>query len=128
MKPHAKRYFVHFGGSMVGYTILLFGSVWLLNNNEFGTIARAALALLPVIPALYGLHAVIVFYRAMDEFQQRILSESMLVASLLVGFGTFAYGFLEGVLELPTIPLIWIFPALIGIQGLTSCVLNWIHR
>ena len=55
MKPHAKRYFVHFGGSMIGYTVLLFGSVWLLNNNEFGSITRAVLALLPVIPALYGL-------------------------------------------------------------------------
>lgn len=128
MQPHVKRYFVQFGGSMIGYMVLLFGSVWLLNTQELGVVARGALALLPVIPALFGLYAVVVFYRAIDEFQKRVISEAMLIAALLVGFGTFAYGFLEGALDLPALPLIWVFPVMIGLYGLTACVLKWVYR
>ena len=82
-------------------------------------------AVSPVIPALFGLYAVLTFYRAIDEFQKRVIAEAMLIASLLVGFGTFAWGFLEASLDLPAIPTIWIFPALIGTYGLMACVLKW---
>jgi len=125
MQPHVKRYFVQFGGAMMGYMLVLFGSVHLLRSGEYGPVITGMLALSPVIPALFGLYAVLTFYRAIDEFQKRVIAEAMLIATLLVGFGTFAWGFLEGAMDLPAIPTIWIFPALIGTYGLMACLLKW---
>ena len=56
----------------------------------------------------------------MDELQRRIQSEAILIAAGVVGFGSFAYGFLEGAKVLPSIPgaLLWILPAMIAVWGL----------
>ena len=125
MQPHVKRYFVQMGGSILGYMLVLFGSVYILRSGDHGPAARGILAISPVIPSLFGLYAVLTFYRAIDELQQRIMAEAMLAASLLVGFGTFAWGFLEGAMDLPAIPTIWIFPALIGTYGLMTLFMQW---
>ncbi len=128
MKAAVKKYLSQFSGAMGAYVGTLIGSIALINNNEFSTALTAAIVLLPVLPALFGLVAVVTFYRSMDEFQRRIVSEATIAAALLVGFATFAYGFLEGALELPVISMIWILPAMIGLYGLISAMLNWHYR
>jgi len=125
MEPDVRRYLLHFGGAMLGYTALLFASVHVLNTYELAPVWRGVLALLPVLPGLYGLHAVMVFYHSRDEFKRRIISESMLVSALLTGFACFAYGFIEGAVDLPQISLIWVLPVMIGLSGLVACVLRW---
>jgi hypothetical protein len=128
MEPDVRRYLVHFGGAMLGYTAVLFASVYVLNTYEMAPLWRGVLAFLPVLPGLYGLHAVMVFFHSRDEFKRRIISESMLVAALLTGFACFAYGFIEGAVDLPEISLIWVLPAMIGLSGVVSCILNWRYR
>ena len=125
MDTHVKRYLLHFGGAMLGYMLVLFASVAVLNSMELPQWQRAVLAVLPVLPGLYGLHAVMIFYRSRDEFKRRIISESMLAAALLTGFACFAYGFMEGAVDLPEISLIWVLPVMVGLSGLTSCILRW---
>jgi hypothetical protein len=128
MPAHVKRYLVQFSTAMAGYMVLLFGSVYVLEAQEFPAGVRAALALLPVLPALYAFYAVIVFYRALDEFQRRVISEAMIGAALFTGFASFSYGFLEGSLDLPVIPMIWVFPAMIGLYGVFACLLKWYYK
>jgi hypothetical protein len=77
-------------------------------------------ALLPVAPALYGLRAYLRFYRALDELERRIQSEAFLIAMAIVGFGSFAYGFLEEFAGFAHVPLYWILPAMIGIWGVAQ--------
>jgi len=126
MAKNARLYMIRFGGSMVAYMLVLIGSVSWLGANETGPLVRGIVAVLPVLPGLAALWAVIVFYRSLDEFKQRILAEAMIVSALLLGFGSFAYGFLEGALGLPAIPTIWIFPALIGLWGLVGCIQKYV--
>tara|TARA_R110000868_G_scaffold57591_10_gene177907 strand:- start:5818 stop:6204 length:387 start_codon:yes stop_codon:yes gene_type:complete len=128
MKDNVRRYTIHFGGSMLAYMGLLFASVSVLNSAELAPVWRAALALLPVLPGLYALHAVMVFYHSIDEFKRRVIAESLIIAALVTGFATFAYGFMEGAVDLPAIPMIWVFPVMIGLSGLVSCVLKWVYR
>ncbi|WP_417477767.1 hypothetical protein [Maricaulis sp.] len=128
MEPAVRRYLIHFGGAMLGYTALLFASIYALNTYELTPVWRGTLALLPVLPGLYGLYAVMVFYHSRDEFKRRVISESMLIAALLTGFACFAYGFAEGAVDLPSISLIWVLPAMIGLSGLVACVLRWRYR
>jgi hypothetical protein len=128
MKDAVRRYAVHFGGAMLGYMALLFASVYVLQHYDLAPVWRGALALLPVLPGLYGLHAVMVFYGSRDEFKRRIISESMLVSALLTGFACFAYGFIEGAVDLPPISLIWVLPVMVGLSGLVACILRWHYR
>lgn len=126
MAANARRYMIHFGSAMLLYMATLFGSVFLLSTADFGPALRGLIAILPVLPGLGALWAVMVFYRSLDEFKQRILAEAMIIAALLTGFGTFAYGFLEGALDLPAIPMIWVFPVMIGLWGLVGCFQKYV--
>ncbi len=122
-KSAAKRYLVHFGGAMLAYTGTVLASVWAINGLEVTGWPAAALSLMPMVPALYALHACVARFRAMDEFQRRIVSEAILWGAGIVGFVSFGYGFLEGSINAPNISLIWVLPALIGSYGVASCIL-----
>jgi ABC-type Mn2+/Zn2+ transport system permease subunit len=52
----------------------------------------------------------------------------MIAASLLIGFASFAYGFLEGTLDLPPFPMIWILPIMIGLFAVFANVFKWMYR
>ncbi len=119
---------IHFGGAMLGYMAVLFASVWLLNTQEISGTHAILLALSPLVPSLYALHAFITRVRSMDEFQRRIVGGAMMWAAGIVGFVTFAWGFVEGVADVPQIGMIWILPAIIGTYGLAQCILYWVHR
>lgn len=126
MNAAAKRYMIGFGGAMIGYMVVLIGAVTLLESREFGVVPTALLALAPVVPALFALREVFIFVRRMDEFQRRIVTEAFIGAALIIGLASFAYGFLEGALELPVIPMIWVLPAIIGLYGVLTCVLKYV--
>ncbi|WP_300527875.1 hypothetical protein [Maricaulis sp.] len=125
MPFNTRRYLVHFGGAMAAYTVVLFISVAILNRYELSVPATIAVALAPVIPVLFALHAFIVAFREADEFHRRVISEAIIWAAGLVGFVSFAWGFIEVSLDVPHIPYVWVFPALIGTYGVVQCLLYW---
>jgi hypothetical protein len=86
--------------------------------------ALIVLSLLPTAPALLMLRAYLTYTRAMDEFQRRLQSEALIVATGIVLFSSFAYGFLEEWASFPHVPLIWIFPAFSFVFGLTHFVIR----
>jgi hypothetical protein len=108
---------------MLFYAGSLFASVWAIETMEMSGWRAGALSLTPMLPALFALHAFVVRFRALDEFQRRMISESILWGAGIVGFASFGYGFLEGSVEAPEISMIWVLPALIGTYGIVSCVL-----
>lgn len=118
MTEAARRYTWRMAVAAVLYTAAVIGVNLIDAQAELAQPVRIALSLLPVLPAILMLVAIITFYRAMDEVQQRVISESTIVAALVVGFASFTWGFLEGAMTLPDISLIWVLPALIGVQGL----------
>ena len=90
-----RRYAIEFSAAMLGYMVVLLGSIKLLGSYG-DTVWRYPLALSPVIPAAAALIVFLRFFRGVDELEQRMQLES-----LAFGFGgsalaTFAYGFLEG--------------------------------
>ena len=127
MDPN-KRYLVFFGGAMLVYAGVLFASVWTIETMEITGWPAGALSLAPMLPALYALHAFVVRFRAMDEFQRRIASEAILWGAGIVGFASFGYGFLEGSINAPELSMIWVLPALIATYGIVSGLLAWRFR
>lgn len=122
----SRRYTLHMFFAMVGYCAVLFASVSALRTDmvDAGWL-RIVIAILPVFPALYGLHAFITFYRAMDEFNRAVIAEANLWSVGVVGFISFAYAFAQSAADLlPEIGLIWILPSLVMVQGAAACIVR----
>ena len=123
MTPASKRYARGFGIAMTLYAIAVVGLTIVAHRLHPPAWATIPLALLPMLPLLFAFRAYLIYFRAMDELQRRIQSEALLIAMALVGFGTLAYGFLEGFADLPPLPVIYVFPAMVMVWGVaTSCV------
>jgi len=123
MNNPTRRYLKHFGAAMLGYTGALFAASWVIDSMGITGWSAGTVSLAPLVPIFYALHAVIVRVRAMDEVQRRIVLESMLWGTGIVGFVSFGYGFLEGSIDAPVISMIWVLPALIGTYGIASVIL-----
>ena len=106
------------------YTAFIFAGAYAVRHLELPHWAVIAASLAPLLPAFHMLRAYATFLRDIDEFQRRIQTDAILIAAAIVGFGSFAYGFLEEWASFPHLPLIWIFPALIFFWGLAACIIR----
>ena len=102
------------------YTAVIFAGVYAIDNFDLPRWAVIAAAVAPLLPALLMLRAYLTFFGEIDEFHRRIQSEAVLIAAGVVGFGSFAYGFLVEWADFPHLPLIWVLPALIACWGLAA--------
>lgn len=120
MDKHAKTYTIRMVVAFIFYTVLLFGSITAIQTFEMPAPLAAMLAILPVLPAIAVLFIIVAFVRTRDEVQQKIIMESTLWGMGIVAIASFTYGFLQNVLPLPEISLIWVLPALLGIPGIAQ--------
>lgn len=118
MTPAAKRYTRRFVFWMIVYSVAVLATSFVNDTYDLPRAATIAVALAPVVPTLFALREFLIFWRAMDEVQARINAEAILIAAGVVGFGSFAWGWVELWLRLPFIPMIWILPALIASWGI----------
>jgi hypothetical protein len=106
--------------AMGGYALLLIASVLLLPATPAGWL-RVLVALLPVIPAVYGLAVIIGVVRGMDEFQQRIQLEAVAFSLIATALLTFTYGFLENA-GFPPLSVIWVLPLIVALWGVGQLI------
>lgn len=124
---YGKRFIV----GMVVYIILLPVSLFLL-QSEFlseretavSTIAAVLVALLPVVPFLLVMTAVVGQIRERDELKKRIHLEAVLITTFLTGGLTFSYGLLEASGLVPDLPFIIIAPFMIMVWGVANAVVS----
>ncbi len=115
---------VRFIVGMVGYTVLLIVSIFILGNVQLPMPLAVGVALLPVLPFLWVLAAVVGGVRTQDELQQRIHLEAVVVAALLTAAITFSYGLLEANGLVPHLSLVWIAPLMIALWGIAAAVVS----
>jgi hypothetical protein len=106
------------------YMAVVIGAALAIRNLDLPQWLVIVLSLLPMAPALMMLRAYLVFTRAMDEFQRRLQSEALIVASAITVFGSFAYGFLEEWADFPHVPLIWVFPVFAFVFGVAHIFIS----
>lgn len=126
MKKAGRGYAVEFGIAMLAYVVVLLGSVWLLNMNPQSP-WRFAIALTPVVPAVFALVAFVRFLGRMDELQRRIQFDAIALSFGATAILTFAYGFLEGV-GFPRLSWIWILPLMVMLWGLGAALASMRYR
>ena len=105
------RYAMEFGGAMLAYIVLLPLSIFAYRAVEQDGL-KMLFAVVPVIPTLLGLVAILRAIRRMDELERRIHFEAVAFAFAATALLTFTYGLLENV-AFPRISLVWILPLMI---------------
>lgn len=122
MKQNVQEYSRNFVIAMVAYAILVFISAWLL--EQVTEVPWSYLvAILPMLPLLFGLRAYLRYLGQLDELQRHIQLQAISFAAGMTGIITTTYGFLEGA-GLPHLSYIPIFPLLILLWGLAAAVLR----
>jgi hypothetical protein len=125
MSEHKGSYQRQFVLGMAGYVATILLAAYLYNGKMIESSALAiVVALLPVIPFLYGMAGVIGNALEQDELQRRIYLESALITASLTVAMTFSYGLLEIFDLAPAIPLFYIAPLMIMLWGLTNIFLG----
>ncbi len=117
-----RRYRVHVFVAMLLYMALVATTVHLLKAGVAGPL-RLVLALLPVLPIVWVMAAVIRYLGQADELQRRVHLEALSIAAGVIAFLSLTYGFLEDFAGLPHISAWWGFVVTDIAWGLAACIL-----
>jgi hypothetical protein len=113
-RPAPLRFRTRINTAMALYVALML-LVWPHVREDWSLPVKALLALTPVLPLAFVIHAMVERVRRSDEFQQRVHLLALGGATTLVGFLSLVGGFLAaaGVANLGGDVLIWVFPVLL---------------
>lgn len=90
-----RRYLTGLTIAMVAYLVVLFGSLTVVQRFEPAGLVRWLLLLAPLVPVAFLVPLVIRFMRETDEFERRIVTESLAIAAGVTAILAVTYGFLE---------------------------------
>ncbi|MEO8809925.1 MAG: hypothetical protein ABI386_06740 [Rhodanobacter sp.] len=125
MRAEQRRYVREFFPAMAAYVVLLFVSQAMLGHVH-ALAWKTIIVLLPVLPIVLVVRAMVRLILASDELERRLQLEAISIASLSVGLLSFAAAFLRGAGLLPIDnALMWVLPALFGVYGIASW---WVRR
>ena len=120
MNSAGRTYTIQFLGAMTAYVVLLVVSIYLLENNPTAP-WRGMVAVLPMIPTVLALLALIRFLGRMDELQRRIHFDAIAFAAGATAILTFTWGLLENA-GFPHLSLIWVLPLMAALWGVGAGV------
>ena len=126
-QPAGRRYIRALWPALIGYSLALFLSLWLLRRGIDPLPLRALVAVLPVLPLALMMRAALRYLREIDELLRRIETEAIGIASLLVSLLFFAGGLLQKaqVFDVDAgVAMIWVFPLLCAIYGIAKMILT----
>lgn len=127
MRAEQRRYIREFFPAMAAYVLLLFVSLMLLKHLHAVPVPlKVVIVLLPVLPIVFVVRAMVRLILASDELERRLQLEAISIASMSVGLLSFAAAFLRGAGLLPIDnALMWVLPALFAAYGMASW---WVRR
>jgi hypothetical protein len=93
----SRRYLIEFGIAMTAYLAVVGLSVWVLRHLVTSGPLYYLIALLPVVPIVFVLVAVVRYLRASDEFTRIVQLEALAASAGITALLAVTYGFLQGV-------------------------------
>jgi hypothetical protein len=117
---------IEFGSAMLGYVVLLPLAMTLIEKYPDAP-WRFEIALLPVIPLVFALLAMLRFFGRIDELARKIHLDSVAAAAGVTAIATFAYGMLQNV-GLPALNLTLVMPFTIAVWGISVSIASWRYR
>ncbi len=131
MRAVHKRYLREFMPAMLAYSvlILLYGALVPKTESVPG---RIVLAVLPLLPVMFVIRAIVRVIRDQDELERRVDLEAIAIAAMVTGFGYFSYGLLLsagiGWKVEPGAVAIWVMPCLFGSYGVAKLLIAMRYR
>ncbi len=126
-QPAGKRYLRAVWPIMIGYSLALSLSIWLIRRGIESVPLRAVVAVVPALAIVLLMRAALRYLREIDELQRRIETEAIGIASLLVSVLYFAGGLLQQaeVIDIPAgVAMIWVFPLLCASYGIAKIIVT----
>lgn len=126
-QPAGRRYLRALWPIMLGYSLSLFLSIFLIRRGIESVPLRALVAVLPALAIVLLMRAALRYLREIDELQRRIETEAIGIASLLVSVLYFAGGLLQKakVIDIDSAAaMIWVFPLLCMTYGIAKMILT----
>lgn len=131
MRAVHKRYLREFILAMSAYVVLIVLYGVLMPRTQ-GMLWRVMLAVLPLLPVVLVIRAIVRVIRDQDELERRIDLEAIAIAAMSTGFGYFSFGFLLnagiGLKVSPADVAIWVLPCLFGTFGLAKLLVARRYR
>ncbi|GAB2553282.1 hypothetical protein [Rhodanobacter koreensis] len=119
-KPRSihQRYQREFWPAMAAYVAIMF-LLWPLLPKVHNALLEVVLALLPVVPVLFVVRAMVRLVLGSDELEQRIHLIGLAVAATVVSTLSLVGGFLAaaGIIKLDGAILIWVWPILVVVYA-----------
>lgn len=117
-----RRYMVELWAASALYGAAVFATVWVHERYAPQGAWALGLAVIPVIPALLMLWAFLRQFWRMDELQRRVVAEAIVVTAGVVGFGSFALGWVIVIVQpahpvFHFLPLVMVLPAMCAVLG-----------
>lgn len=113
-----KRYYKEFGVAMGFYIVTVIASIYVLNQFELPQSAQIVITLIPVLPTIFVVIAILRALRESDELQQKIQLQAVTFSAITTGLITFSYGFLENI-GFPPFPTILVLPIMFFLWGVS---------
>ena len=113
-----KRYMREFFSSMIAYALVLVASIQVIKAVELPQTLKVIVAILPTIPIVFVIIAIMRALQDSDELQQKVQFNAIMFSAVTTGLITFSYGLLENV-GFPSFPTIWILPIMFMLWGLS---------
>jgi len=121
-----KSSFWAFIGAAIAYAVTLPLSIVLMREMDFGVLSMG-IALLPMIPVIFGVIVLVRMIDALDELERRVQLQALAISGMVTGLGTFAYSLLERT-GLPPLSLTWVLPILIALWGVGNFIARRRYR
>lgn len=131
MRTVHKRYLRELFAALAVYIVLIV--IYGFAARRIDSVAlRVALGVLPLLPVLGMIRAMVRVIRDQDERERQIDLEAIAISAMLTGFGFFTLGMLISSGLWPGLKAeavaIWVLPTFFGTFGLAKCWVVWRHR
>jgi len=90
-----RRYIVRIGTAGAAYIAIIFGTTWTVVHLDPHGALRYALLLAPLVPVAWMVAIMVQYFRDADEFERRVVTESLAIAAGVTAMLSVTYGFLE---------------------------------
>jgi len=131
MRAVHKRYLRELLSSTAGYVLLMILYGVFMRRLDSVPL-RVGLALLPLLPILLMIRAMVRVLRDQDELERRIDLEAFAIAAMLTGFGFFTFGLIiqaDADWHVSGAAVaIWVMPCLFATFGLAKLFVAWRYR
>ena len=121
----SRRYAIEFTAAVVLYMVVLFGTRYAFRtyHGPFET----AIALAPAIPVFLVFIAGFRLFQGTDEFNRRLMTDSLAIAGVFTALFAVTYGFVEGD-PLPRASAWWTWTTFMSVWLVASLVLRRRYR